>query len=153
MLFGSCMTLQLTNYPHMTPLALGNFLNEPPPPSQIIHTSHLKKIVFRNWHISPNKITILDRCLQWTEYFPTKKSVLLQIWTHLKKNLRKKKFLFNNQPTPFSFIFFSGPLLKPVFFAFQPTTLPHLPPCWMSGPSFLVIFRDAQFSHGTKVTC
>ena len=64
------MTLQLTNYPHMTPLALGNFLNEPPPLSQIIvmpdisKVSTLKKIVLINWHISPSKITILDRCLQ-----------------------------------------------------------------------------------------
>ena len=49
------MTLQLINYPHMTPLALGNFLIDPPPlPSQIIVTpdiskvSTLKKTIFIN---------------------------------------------------------------------------------------------------------
>ena len=45
MLFGNCMALQLTNYPHMTPLALGNFLIDPPPlPSEIIVTPDISKV-------------------------------------------------------------------------------------------------------------
>ena len=39
------MTPQLTNYPYMTPLALENFLIDPPPlPSEIIVTPDISKV-------------------------------------------------------------------------------------------------------------
>ena len=134
MLFGSCMTLQLTNYPHMTPLALGKFLNDPPPPSQIIvmpdisNVSTLKKNCFYKLAYFTLQDHNSRQVLAMNGIFSSEKERFITNLNTSQKNLRSISyvhvFLFNNQPTPFSFIFFSGPLLKPVFFAFQPTTLP-----------------------------